>query len=239
MSVIGITGNIMFDNESIYPKAYVSDGYIASIARAKGIPFMMPICIDEEIIEGMVRSVDGVIISGGVDVHPFKYNEEPHPHIGTISKERDDLDFNVMKYALKMNKPILGICRGIQVINVYFGGTLIQDIPSERNTNIKHSQSAPSYVPTHKVNISKDSLIYNILGEKNEVNSFHHQSVGTLAKDFKVSATASDDIIEAMEYKGKEAFILGIQWHPELLSSRVVSMQNVFDMFVEICKSRK
>lgn len=237
MAVIGISGNIIFDKDSIYPKAYVSDGYITSVAKANGIPLMMPICEDKEIVKGMVSSVDGVIISGGVDIHPFKYGKEPSPNIGDISLERDELDFSIMEYALKMKKPILGICRGMQVINVFFGGTLVQDILSERKTDIKHSQSAPSYVPTHKVNVVKDSLIYKIFGKSAEVNSFHHQSIDNLAKDFKVSATANDGIVEAIEYKGKDDFILGVQWHPELLSSKIISMQNIFDMFVEICKS--
>ena len=91
----------------------------------------------------MVENVDGVIMTGGVDIHPFRFNEEPNPKIGEISKERDDFDFLIMKHAFENNKPIFGICRGIQLINVFFGGTLIQDINSQTNTKILHSQTAP------------------------------------------------------------------------------------------------
>ena len=238
MAIIGLSGNLLYENNSI-PKAFVNRSYVDSIVRAKGIPTIIPIIEDEEIIKKMLESVDGIIMTGGVDVHPFRFNEEPIEKIGTISAERDDFDFTVMKYAAEMNKPILGICRGIQVINVYFGGTLIQDIPSQRSSNILHSQTAEYHVATHKIQIVKDSIIYDMLGENSEVNSFHHQAIDKLDKDFKVTATAKDGIVETIEYKKKDSFILGIQWHPELMSAKNVKMQNIFDMFVEVCKSRK
>ncbi|WP_020004175.1 gamma-glutamyl-gamma-aminobutyrate hydrolase family protein [Brachyspira innocens] len=238
MAVIGLSGNLLYENTSI-PKAFVNRSYVDSVIRSKGIPFLMPITEDEEIIKKMPENVDGIIMTGGVDVHPFRFNEEPIEKIGTISDERDDFDFKLMKYAAEMNKPILGICRGIQVINVYFGGTLIQDIPTQRNTNILHSQTAEYHVATHKIQIVKDSIIYDMLGESSEVNSFHHQAIDKLAKDFKVTATAKDGIVEAIEYKKKDSFILGVQWHPELMSAKSVKMQNLFDMFVEVCRSRK
>lgn len=238
MAVIGLSGNILYENSSI-PKAFVNRSYVDSVIRAKGIPFIMPITEDEEIIKKMAENADGIIMTGGVDVHPFRFDEEPIEKIGTISAERDEFDFKLMKYAVEMNKPIFGICRGIQVINVYFGGTLIQDIPSQRNTNILHSQTAEYHTAAHKIQIVKDSIIYDMLGENSEVNSFHHQAVDKLAKDFRVTATAKDGIVEAIEYKKKDSFILGLQWHPELMSAKNVKMQNIFDMFVEVCKSRK
>ena len=238
MAVIGLSGNLLYENTSI-PKAFVNRSYVDSVIRSKGVPFLMPITEDEEIIKKMAENVDGIIMTGGVDVHPFRFNEEPIEKIGTISAERDDFDFTLMKYAVEMNKQILGICRGIQVINVYFGGTLIQDIPSQRNTNILHSQTAEYHVATHKIQIVKDSIIYDMLGESSEVNSFHHQAIDKLAKDFKVTAASKDGIVEAIEYKKKDSFILGVQWHPELMSAKSVKMQNIFDMFVEVCRSRK
>ncbi|ACN83588.1 gamma-glutamyl-gamma-aminobutyrate hydrolase family protein [Brachyspira hyodysenteriae] len=238
MSVIGLSGNLLYENTSI-PKAFVNRSYVDSVIRSKGAPFIMPITEDEEIIKKMVENVDGIIMTGGVDVHPFRFDEEPIEKIGTISAERDEFDFTLMKYAVEMNKPIFGICRGIQVINVYFGGSLIQDIPSQRNTNILHSQTAEYHTATHKIQIVKDSIIYDMLDETSEVNSFHHQAIDKVAKDFKVTATAKDGIIEAIEYKKKGSFIIGVQWHPELMSSRIVKMQNIFDMFIEVCRSRK
>ena len=238
MAVIGLSGNLLYENSSI-PKEFVNRSYVDSIIRSKGVPFIMPITEDEEIIKKMAENVDGIIMTEGVDVHPFRFNEEPIEKIGTISAERDDFDFKLMKYAVEMNKPIFGICRGIQVINVYFGGTLIQDIPTQRNTNILHSQTSEYHTATHKIQIVKDSIIYDMLGESSEVNSFHHQAIDKLAKDFKVTAAAKDGIVEAIEYKKKDSFILAVQWHPELMSAKSVKMQNLFDMFVEVCRSRK
>ena len=238
MAVIGLSGNLLYENNSI-PKAFVNRSYVDSVIRASGVPFIIPITEDEEVIKRMLENVDGIIMTGGVDVHPFRFGEEPIAKIGTISAERDEFDFKLMKYACEMNKPIFGICRGIQVINVYFGGTLIQDIPSQRNTNILHSQTAEYHVPTHKIQIVKDSIIYDMLGESSEVNSFHHQAIDKVSKDFKVTAAAKDGIVEAIEYKKKDSFILGVQWHPELMSTKTIKMQNIFDMFVEVCKSRK
>ncbi|WP_295162389.1 gamma-glutamyl-gamma-aminobutyrate hydrolase family protein [uncultured Brachyspira sp.] len=238
MSVIGLSGNILYENNSI-PKAFINNSYVNSIIRAKGIPFIMPITEDEKIIKKMAENTDGIIMTGGADIHPFRYDEEPIEKIGSISQERDEYDFKLMKYASEMNKPIFGICRGMQVINVHFGGTLIQDIPTQRNTNILHSQTAEYHTATHKIQIAKDSIIYDMFGEYYEVNSFHHQAIDKLSKYFKVTASSKDGIAEAIEYNKKDSFILGVQWHPELMSARNIKMQNLFDMFVEVCKSRK
>ena len=158
MNIIGISGNILEENS--IAKVFVNRTYIDSVVIANGIPFIMPICEDENIIKKMIEKVDGIIMTGGVDIHPFRFNEEPNPKIGAISKERDDFDFLIMKYAFEMKKPIFGICRGIQLINVFFGGTLIQDINSQKNTNILHSQTAAIDVATHKIKIKKDSIIF-------------------------------------------------------------------------------
>ena len=234
MNIIGISGSIL--SEGSIEKAFVNRTYVDSVVRAGGVPFVMPICKDENIIKKMIGNVDGVIMTGGVDIHPFRFNEEPNPKIGEISKERDDFDFLIMKHAFEKNKPIFGICRGIQLINVFFGGTLIQDINSQKNTNILHSQTAPRDVATHKIKIKKDSVIFDIFGKSAEVNSFHHQAVGKLSKDFKITSAANDGIIESIEYKKKDRFILGVQWHPECMTEKEEKMQNIFSMFVDICK---
>ena len=235
MNIIGISGSIL--SEGSIEKAFVNRTYVDSVVRAGGVPFIMPICEDENIIKKMIENVDGVIMTGGVDIHPFRFNEEPNPKIGEISKERDDFDFLIMKHAFEKNKPIFGICRGIQLINVFFGGTLIQDINSQKNTNILHSQTAPRDVATHKIKIKKDSVIFDIFGKSAEVNSFHHQAIGKLSKDFKITSAANDGIIESIEFKKKDRFILGVQWHPECMTEKDEKMQNIFSMFVDICKN--
>lgn len=236
-NIIAISGNILNDNGS--KKSFANDSYIQSVVRANGIPVIMPIIKDKDIIKKTLENVSGVIMTGGVDIHPFYFNQEPHPKIGTISKERDEFDFTVLDYAFKMKKPILGICRGIQLINVYFGGDLIQDIESQTKSNILHSQTAPTDVATHKIKIEKTSILYDLLGEESEVNSFHHQAIGKIAKDFNIVAKANDDIIEAIEYKDKNHFILALQWHPELMSENDIKMQNIFNKFVFICGNNK
>ena len=235
MNIIGISGSIL--SEGSIEKAFVNRTYVDSVVRAGGVPFVMPICKDENIIKKMIENVDGVIMTGGVDIHPFRFNEEPKPKIGEISKERDDFDFLIMKHAFEKNKPIFGICRGIQLINVFFGGTLIQDINSQKNTNILHSQTAPRDIATHKIKIKKDSVIFDIFGKSAEVNSFHHQAIGKLSKDFKITSAANDGIIESIEFKKKDRFILGVQWHPECMTEKDEKMQNIFSMFVDICKN--
>ena len=235
MNIIGISGSIL--SEGSIEKAFVNRTYVDSVVRAGGVPFVMPICEDENIIKKMIENVDGVIMTGGVDIHPFRFNEEPNPKIGEISKERDDFDFLIMKHAFEKNKPIFGICRGIQLINVFFGGTLIQDINSQKNTNILHSQTAPRDIATHKIKIKKDSVIFDIFGKSAEVNSFHHQAIGKLSKDFKITSAANDGIIESIEFKKKDRFILGVQWHPECMTEKDEKMQNIFSMFVDICKN--
>lgn len=237
MNIIGISGSVLEENS--IKKSFVNQNYADSVILAGGVPFIMPICENENIIKKMIENVDGIIMTGGVDIHPFRFNEEPNPKIGAISKERDDFDFLLMKCAFEKNKPIFGICRGIQLINVFFGGTLIQDIAYQKNTNILHSQTAPRDVATHKIKIKKNSIIYDIFGEYGEVNSFHHQAIDKLAKDFKITSTANDGIIESIEYKKKDAFIFGVQWHPECMTEKDIKMQNIFSMFVDICKNRR
>ena len=206
MNIIGISGSVL--SEGSIEKAFVNRTYVDSVVRAGGIPFVMPICEDENIIKKMIENVDGIIMTGGVDIHPFKFNEEPNPKIGEISKEKDDFDFLIMK----------------------------QDINSQKNTKILHSQTAPRDVATHKIKIKKDSIIYDIFGKSAEVNSFHHQAIDKLSKDFKITSVANDGIIESIEYKKKDRFILGVQWHPECMTKKDEKMQSLFSMFVDICK---
>lgn len=238
--LIGISGNVMPEKESFYPTTqHVSGEYVLAVSKSKATPFIMPVCMDEDIIKSMVESVDGIIITGGEDVNPLKYNTQPHLHLGQLSYERDIFDFELVKYAMELKKPIIGICRGLQVLNVYFGGTLIQDLPSQRANCIKHSQLVDSFVGTHVIDIKKGSFINNILGDSCFVNSYHHQAIDKLADVFEETAKSTDGIIESVIYKGNDNFILGFQFHPELLAVKNDKMQKIFDEFVSICKSKK
>lgn len=234
---IGIVGNLSYENPNGAPRCFVSQCYIESIERAGGIPFVIPYLENEKTIEVAIKSMDALLVTGGVDVNPLLFNEEPNKKLGVVSEERDFLDYNTIKYAHNLKKPIMGICRGIQVLNTYFGGTLIQDIESQTKSNIKHTQEARFDTVTHKIKTKNGSVINKILGENPSVNSFHHQAIDRLADIFEITAEASDGIIEAIESKGKgEDFIVAFQFHPELLSNKLTTMQNIFNYFIECLK---
>lgn len=200
----------------------VSLTYVQSVIRAGGVPVVIPLTTDPELLAVILDRVDAVIMTGGEDIDPLKwYGEEPLPAMGSIVPERDEFDILLIKMAVDKNMPVLGICRGHQLMNVAFGGTLIQDIPSQvRDSRIKHSQRAPSAYGTHSIKIEKGSLLNKQIGlEKVAVNSFHHQAVKDLAPGFKATAFAPDGVIEAIEKAGSSR-VFGVQFHPEGFTSK-------------------
>jgi len=236
-NLIGVSGAINYECREVYPQSFLSTAYTDSVLKAGATPFIIPICYDSNAIKKMVSCLDGIILSGGPDIHPSLFGEEPHKNIGAIVDARDALDFKIIKYAFEMKKPILGICRGLQVINVFFGGSLYQDIHSQTKSEIQHVQKARCDLATHSINIKSNSFLHNIFGDKTLVNSLHHQSIKDVAKDFEVTAVSpNDDIIEAIEYKG-DGFIMGLQWHPEQLSEKDTKMQEIFNSFIKVVKN--
>jgi putative glutamine amidotransferase len=196
-------------------KYYVNKDYVQSVVQAGGIPFIIPNVNDPLMIQKMVQSCDGLLLTGGEDVDPNYYGEEPLPQIGVIVPERDELELFVVKLFLQQNKPIFAICRGCQLLNVAFGGDLYQDIPSQTTSVINHEQKAPRGYPYHSIHVYEKSLLYKILQEeKIRVNSYHHQSVKTIREPLRVCAIADDGIVEAIESSVHD-FVLGVQWHPE------------------------
>ena len=191
--------------------------YVDAIINAGGIPVLIPLTRDSLAAAEVISKVDGFILSGGEDVHPFFYGEEAASALGGVNYERDLSDMWLLKAAIKLNKPVLGICRGEQLTNVTMGGTLYQDIPSQfpNRPVLQHGQRSNGAMPIHHVNVVKDSHLYEIMQQEQlAVNSFHHQAVKDVAPDFKVVATAPDGVIEAIEGFPKYN-ILAIQWHPE------------------------
>lgn len=191
--------------------------YINSVKRAGGVPLIIPMTTDKEQLERVLEVIDGLIMTGGEDIDPLKYfGEEPIRGQGTIVPERDAFDIMLMQMAVAKGIPVLGICRGHQIMNVAFGGSLYQDIPSQvKGTYVKHSQSAPRNYGTHTMLIEKGTKLHKILGvESVAVNSYHHQAVKDVAPGFKVTASAKDGVVEAIEKDGAQ-FVLGVQFHPE------------------------
>ncbi|MBM7662028.1 putative glutamine amidotransferase [Bacillus mesophilus] len=230
--VIGITGAYVKHNHHM-EGVYVHHDYHKSVAANGGLPIILPF-INEELALEMAEMCDGIILSGGEDVDPAFYKQDPHLHLGPTIPERDLVEMAIAKHAIEKNIPLLAICRGIQVLNVALGGTLIQDIPSQTNQPIQHSQIVDRARDTHWVDIEIDSNLYKILGaDRVRVNSLHHQSINLLGSDLKVVAVSSDGIIEAVEYTGPSTFTLGVQWNPESMTGTNVTMNKLFSEFLK------
>lgn len=190
--------------------------YSKSIVEAGGIPMIIPLGVEADIAQILSIS-DGLLLSGGNDVHPFHFGAEPTPQSGGIIPERDTVELALTNAAMTRQMPILGICRGLQVLNVALGGTLYQDIDSDYQSNklLKHRQLAARGVATHYVQIGADNVLMTIMGkEQIAVNSFHHQAIHVLAETLNVAAKSSDGIVEAVVHETLP-FCLGVQWHPE------------------------
>jgi len=218
--LIGITSmSELLDPWTSAAKAYVLDGvprmYAAVVERAGGIPVIVPLIKGPAFVAGLMERLDGLILGGGHDVTPRCYNEEPLIGLKATDYPLDLVQIEAAQQAEKKGLPILGICKGLQIINIAFGGTLYQDLASQVEGSFNHSPDADIDVNVHQVKISKPSLLYDIVGrQKLWVNSFHHQAVKALAPGLVVTAQANDGIIEAIE-QPEGPFLLGVQWHPE------------------------
>ncbi len=212
----------------------VTATYIQSIVKAGGTPIIIPAVTDGKVLRNIVSSLDGLVLIGGADVNPLWYGEDPRQELATVDPVRDLYELKLIKLATDQNVPILGICRGLQLLNVAFGGTLYQDIPSQRKENyIKHDQQLPNTYGSHRVYINPGSQLAAILGKDTvTVNSSHHQSIKDLAPIFKKVACAPDSIIEAIDaYPNRP--ILGDQRHPEgQTSERDTTRFKIFRYFV-------
>lgn len=235
--LIGILSNITSHNEDKIlgiERIFTSKTYVNAVEKSGGVPLIIPVNTDKENIKRQIQVVDGVIISGGVDVNPILYNEEPIKELGYINPDIDEFDIIAIKTAIELNKPILGICRGLQVINVSLGGSLYQDI-SYANSFVKHFQDTKSYIATHQIEIDKDSILYEVLGEKAFVNSYHHQSIKDLGEGLEIIAYSKDGIVEAVQSNSSN-FILGVQWHPEMMADYDKKMMDLFKLFINKTK---
>jgi putative glutamine amidotransferase len=229
--LIGITASLTREGD----KTELKEGYYSAVFAAGGIPVMLPPVGDPDYTAQLAISLDGIILSGGVDVDPIHFGEPVFKDTEEISPERDEFEIALTLAAIGAGTPIFGICRGIQVLNVAAGGTLFQDIYSGNpDSNVlKHSQEAPRWYGTHPVKIAPGSRLERIMGVSYlQVNSFHHQAVKEPAKNFEITATSPDGIIEAMEWKGPE-FIMGVQWHPEAMWRRNVLFLNLFSALIK------
>lgn len=234
--VIGLTHSIQQDEARLMmPLSYSN-----VIREAGGTPILLPITRDEEVIAAYAELVDGVLFSGGEDVDPAFYGEEQLWACGDVIPLRDEFELKLCRILLEKypEKPILGICRGEQVLNVACGGTLYQDIRSQLPGCIAHQQHQISPYASHKVTIDEASKLHDIFCTANiMVNSFHHQAVKDIAQSLRITARASDGVIEGFEMPDHPYFI-GVQWHPERLVEREqnAAHKQLFRSFVDACR---
>jgi putative glutamine amidotransferase len=213
--------------------------YVDAVAIAGGAPVLIPLNLDEGALRAIYERLDGLLLTGGVDVHPKHYGEAIHEKCGEIDEARDTVELTLTRWGLVEGLPILAICRGIQVLNVAAGGTLYQDIASQVSGSLKHDcwpDYARNYL-AHQVTVDGGSQLAAILGQSQVgVNSMHHQAVKDLAPRFRVVARAPDGLIEAIEVND-HPFALGVQWHPEELLEDAPPMRRLFEEFVSAARS--
>lgn len=216
-------------------KTSVSIDYSLAIIESEGIPLVLPVHDNIEVIKNLANNLDGLILAGGVDPDPILFGEDCLQGMGNISPERDKFEYLLLEEFLKTKKPILAICRGLQLVNIYYGGTLYQDI-SYVDTKIQHKQKWQLDLPTHNIDIlGTDHIFYDIFGKKTRVNSFHHQMIKDIAPNLTPIAKSADGIIEAFQNKD-HPFFYGTQWHPEMMSVRGnKNMKQIFNKFIEAC----
>ncbi len=231
--VIGMTA--MYDGTNGANHYKITATYVNAILNAGGIPLIFPACGSPEEYAELAHQIDGYLIPGGADVAPLLYGEEPQRTVTFVRRFDDEYEFAMIRKMAELGKPVLGICRGSQVINVAFGGTLWQDIPSQLPNSNGHYMKGPRHEAYHTAKLVENSRLAQIFGcDKLEINSFHHQAVKDVAPGFQVAATAPDGVIEAIEHESK--FILGVQWHPECMYDVHPIFCKYFDAFMEEAK---
>lgn len=242
--VIGITCSLTaskIGEDSPYFSQYniISCDYAQAIEHSGGIPMFLPHTENLKLADDYLSSIDGILLSGGGDIDPLVFGEEPHPQIGNVDIVRDRMELSLLGKALSQDIPILGICRGIQMLAVASGGNICQDIASEMtDSKVCHSQKGAGWHASHTIEIQPNTILHNIFGTTTDrVNSFHHQAVSEVGHNFVVAARAKDGVIEAIESL-EHRFAIGVQFHSELMWKQHTSAQNLFAHFVKVCQSR-
>lgn len=213
--------------------------YVRALDGAGLVPIILP-PLDAAHAARVLDAVSGLVLTGGEDVAPHRFGEPPHPALGTVNETRDGWEIALIAEARERQIPTLAICRGIQVLNVALGGTLIQDIPSQCPGALPHASAQDRGARVHEVTVEAHSRLANVLGAKElTVNSAHHQSVGRPAAGLRVSARAPDGIVEGAEWERDDWWALGVQWHPEELVQTPESWdRGLFAAFAARCQMR-
>lgn len=225
--VIGIVFCGFFDD-----RLFVPFSYIQAIEKSEGIPVMIPYLSDTDSLSGYLSICDGFLFCGGDDITPELFGEELQTEKGTTDRKTDQFHLTLMQKVLDFHLPVLGICRGMQVLNLALGGTIYQDLSLRNRNSLNHQQrSLDRSDSCHTVAFASHSLLYEICGNSCAVNSYHHQCIKTLGKHIKMTGITSDGVIESIESTG-HTFAVGVQWHPECMYTNCEAMRRLFDQFV-------
>ena len=220
---------------------YLRKQYSEAVFQAGGTPVLLPLIPEKIYAQELVRGLDAVLISGSnSDVDPHRYGQEPHPKIGSIVSRRDETDLLLLDEIFRVRKPLLGICFGIQILNVYLGGTLWQDVEAQVKQAVKHEQTGLEDYRSHTIRVKRRSLLYELVGQtETRVNSFHHQAIHKVATRLVAVAESTDGVVEAVELRkpGPSQFVLGVQWHPEIGWETDELSQKIFERFVAAARN--
>ena len=243
--VIGITSNDTYDGSGPFSEGIgareqewqlLADDYVSAVAAAGGMPLLIPVFRDPALALEALRHVDGVILSGGNDLDPGLYGQFPRPELGGVIPERDRMELALAKQIMTDTAlPLLGICRGIQVLNAAMGGTVHQHLPAagyECHSLTMFRRTEPS----HTVELIPGTRLHGLLGGTLGVNSFHHQAVDRIAPGFLAAAKSPDGVIEAIEPERSGRFVLGVQWHPEMMALAQPEQLRLMQAFVDACR---
>jgi putative glutamine amidotransferase len=240
--LIGVTTSVTPDHDPAPTpdRAHLNLAYMLAVQRAGGVPVLLPPYLDGQALQALWERLDGLVLTGGGDVAPERFGERRHPTVEAVSEARDALELDVTERALHQGRPLLAICRGVQVLNVALGGSLHQHIPEAYPaSDITHAQRAPRAQPTHAVKVMVEgSRVGAILGEPElKVNSFHHQALHRLGRGLREVAWAPDGVIEAVDGPADRGFVVGVQWHPEDLVDHDPAARNLFTALVTAARS--
>jgi putative glutamine amidotransferase len=241
--LIGVTTSVTADEDggAAPPRAHLNRAYVRAIQHAGGVPVLLPPCLDDPPRDALWERLDGLVLTGGGDVDPARFDEPRHRAVVGVSEARDRLELALAERALAEGVPLLAICRGLQVLNVVLGGSLHQHIPAAYpGSEVAHQQEAPRERPTHdvKVMVEGTRLGAVLSAAELKVNSFHHQAINRLGRGLRQVAWAPDEVIEGVEMPQAQSLVLAVQWHPEDLIDHDPAARNLFAALVEAARTR-
>lgn len=223
----------LFDDEK--ESYWMLPGYMKAIEKSGGVPIMLPFSQDENELIIAYGLCDGILFTGGHDVSPTIYGQGPTDKCGITCETRDAMEGFLLDLCISDNKPMLGICRGIQFINAYLGGTLYQDLPTEYQSNIEHHMTPPYDIAIHNVEVRENTILANIIGAGiHGVNSYHHQAIKELADVLEAMAISEDGLVESIAIKNQK-FAIAVQWHPEFSYDSSEDSKKIMKAFVDSC----